>query len=91
MLPRPEDGVPCASWVHRVCAWIAFTIFRLQGWRYAIEGLERVPRQGGAVIVDNHFSFWDFFLVGRGPYLPGDGRCGSWPRSRCSGGRSSDG
>lgn len=69
MLPRPEDGVPRASWVYRVCAWIAFTIFRLQGWRYEIEGLEHVPRRGGAVIAANHFSFWDFFLVGRGPYL----------------------
>ncbi len=69
MLPRPEEGVPRASWVYRVCAWIAFAIFRLQGWRYEVDGLAHVPRRGGAVIAANHFSFWDFFLVGRAPYL----------------------
>lgn len=69
MLPRPPDGVPRAHWVYRLSAWIAFTIFRLQRWRHDVSGLEHVPRRGGAVIAANHFSFWDFFLVGRGPYL----------------------
>ena len=73
MLPRPDPGVPRASWVYRCAAWIAFTIFRMQGWRYDVKGTEHVPTRGGAVIVANHFSFWDFFLVGRAPYL-GSGR-----------------
>lgn len=73
MLPRPAPGVPRASWVYRIAAWIAFTVFRLQGWRYDVAGAEHVPEQGGAVIAANHFSFWDFFLVGRAPYL-GHGR-----------------
>lgn len=69
MLPRPSDGVPRAHWVYRLSARIAFTIFHLQRWRHEVEGLEHVPQRGGAVIAANHFSFWDFFLVGRGPYL----------------------
>jgi 1-acyl-sn-glycerol-3-phosphate acyltransferase len=73
VLPRPEPGVPHASWVYRVCAWIAFAIFGLQRWRYEVDGVEHVPTRGGAVIAANHFSFWDFFLVGRGPYRR-DGR-----------------
>jgi 1-acyl-sn-glycerol-3-phosphate acyltransferase len=68
VLPRPEPGVPRASWVYRLCAWIAFTIFRIQGWRYDVDGVDNVPRSGGAVIAANHFSFWDFFLVGKGSY-----------------------
>lgn len=69
MLPTPDPGVPRASWVYRAAAWIAFTVFRLQAWRYDVTGTDHVPRRGGAVIAANHFSFWDFFLVGIGPYL----------------------
>jgi 1-acyl-sn-glycerol-3-phosphate acyltransferase len=42
---------------------------RLQRWRFEVEGLEHVPRHGGAVLAANHMSFWDFFAAGRGPYL----------------------
>ena len=71
MLPRPEPGVPRASWVYRLAAWIAFTVFRLQRWRYDVRGAHHVPTRGGAVIAANHFSFWDFFLAGRAPYTGG--------------------
>lgn len=73
MVPRPEPGVPRASGVYRFAAWIAFTVFRLQAWHFDVRGDEHVPRRGGAVIAANHFSFWDYFLVGRAPYL-GHGR-----------------
>lgn len=69
-MPRPvHPANPGASWVYRFAAWVAFTVMRLQRWRFHIDGLEHVPRTGGAVIASNHTSFWDFFTTGRGPYL----------------------
>lgn len=41
---------------------------RLQRWRFDVKGLEHVPTSGGALIVANHQSFWDFFAVCRYPY-----------------------
>lgn len=61
--------IPTASWPYRSAAWVAFTVMRLQRWRFDVRGLEHVPRSGGAVIAANHTSFWDFFTVGRAPYL----------------------
>jgi 1-acyl-sn-glycerol-3-phosphate acyltransferase len=69
-VPRPEDPAnPGASWVYRFAAWVAFTVMRVQRWRIHVDGLQHVPRTGGAVIASNHTSFWDFFTTGRGPYL----------------------
>jgi 1-acyl-sn-glycerol-3-phosphate acyltransferase len=65
----PDPTVPTVSWLYRSCAWLAFAVFRLQRWRYDRQGMEHVPRTGGAVIAANHTSFWDFFTVGMGPYL----------------------
>ncbi len=65
---QPVD-VPRASGVYRAAAGTAFGVMRLQGWRIRVRGLEHVPRRGGAVIVANHTSFWDFFVSGGGPYL----------------------
>jgi 1-acyl-sn-glycerol-3-phosphate acyltransferase len=68
-MPRPDDPRnPGAGWVYRVAAWVAFAVMRVQRWRFDVQGLEHVPRLGGAVIASNHTSFWDFFTVGRGPY-----------------------
>ena len=66
---RPELGVPTAGWVYRLAAWVAFTIMRLQRWRFDVAGLGNLPRTGGAVVAANHQSFWDFFTVGRAGYL----------------------
>jgi 1-acyl-sn-glycerol-3-phosphate acyltransferase len=69
-VPRPDDPrTPSASLVYRIAAWIAFTVMRLQRWRFQVHGLEHVPRVGGAVLATNHTSFWDFFTTGRAPYL----------------------
>jgi 1-acyl-sn-glycerol-3-phosphate acyltransferase len=69
-MPRPVDPRnPGASGVYRAAARVAFTVMDLQRWRIETEGLEHVPRRGGAVIAANHASYWDFFLAGRGPYL----------------------
>jgi 1-acyl-sn-glycerol-3-phosphate acyltransferase len=69
-VPRPRDPRnPAASRLYRFAAWLAFSVMRLQRWRFEVQGLEHVPRVGGGVIAANHTSFWDFFTTGRGPYL----------------------
>jgi 1-acyl-sn-glycerol-3-phosphate acyltransferase len=60
---------PTASWLYRLCAGLALIVMRLQRWRFEVDGLDHLPRVGGAVLASNHSSFWDFFTVGRGPYL----------------------
>jgi 1-acyl-sn-glycerol-3-phosphate acyltransferase len=43
--------------------WVAELIVRLMGWRVDVQGLERVPRRGGAVLAFNHHSYFDFVMV----------------------------
>jgi 1-acyl-sn-glycerol-3-phosphate acyltransferase len=69
-MPRPIDPRnPGASLSYRFAAWLAFTVIRVQRWRFNVEGADHLPRVGGAVIVSNHTSFWDFFTTGRLAYL----------------------
>jgi 1-acyl-sn-glycerol-3-phosphate acyltransferase len=69
-MPRPDDPRnPGASLVYRFAARVAFLLMGVQRWRVDARGMERIPRSGGAVIAANHTSYWDFFLVGRAPYL----------------------
>lgn len=59
---------PNASWLYRTAAATALGTFRIQSWDIRTRGLHHVPRTGGAILVANHMSFWDFFVVARGPY-----------------------
>jgi 1-acyl-sn-glycerol-3-phosphate acyltransferase len=69
-VPAPHDPRnPAADPVYRFAAWVAFAVMRLQRWRFHVEDLHHVPEVGGAVVASNHSSYWDFFTVGRGPYL----------------------
>lgn len=69
-MPRPvHPSDPGAAWVYRFAAWIAFAVMRLQRWRFDVDGQQHLPRHGGAVLAPNHTSFWDYFTVGRAPYL----------------------
>jgi 1-acyl-sn-glycerol-3-phosphate acyltransferase len=67
--PPTDPDVPSADVVYRFAAGIAFGVMRSQAWRFDVAGLEHVPQRGGAVLVANHTSFWDYFTVGRAPYL----------------------
>jgi len=66
--PGTSGPRPRASWLYRTAAATALGVFRLQDWDIRVRGLANVPRTGGAVLVANHMSFWDFFVVARGPY-----------------------
>jgi 1-acyl-sn-glycerol-3-phosphate acyltransferase len=68
MPPSPAAADPRASWVYRFAAGIAFAVMRMQRWRVDVQGVEHLPRHGGAVIAANHTSFWDFFTSGWLPY-----------------------
>ncbi|WP_030918964.1 lysophospholipid acyltransferase family protein [Streptosporangium amethystogenes] len=42
----------------------ALTLFRALDTKIRIEGAERIPRTGGAVLVSNHISYLDFIFAG---------------------------
>lgn len=42
----------------------AKAVFRLMDYRFHLEGVERVPGTGGAVLVSNHISYLDFIFAG---------------------------
>ncbi|MGA0946576.1 MAG: lysophospholipid acyltransferase family protein [Candidatus Nanopelagicales bacterium] len=62
-------SVPRATPYYHVVARLAMTPIWLQRWRLDVEGLEHVPRSGGAVMVLNHSSFVDFFTAARPAFL----------------------
>jgi 1-acyl-sn-glycerol-3-phosphate acyltransferase len=64
-----DVAVPRANLLYHVAARLAMAPISLQRWRLDVEGLENVPRAGGAVMVLNHTSFVDFFAAGRMPFL----------------------
>ncbi|GAA5052092.1 1-acyl-sn-glycerol-3-phosphate acyltransferase [Thermocatellispora tengchongensis] len=44
--------------------WTAVSLFKLLGLKIRVEGAERVPERGGAVLVSNHISYLDFIFAG---------------------------
>lgn len=56
MTPRP-------TWRFRLVAALVVGCIRLLGWRFTIDGIEHVPRRGGAVVAWNHTSHVDFLCV----------------------------
>ncbi len=55
--------VPRPTWRFRIVATIVIVCVSLVRWRVRTEGLEHVPRAGGAVITWNHTSQVDFLLT----------------------------
>ncbi len=60
-----EDPAPTPRPTLRfhVVAWLVIALVRLARWRIHTEGLEHVPRHGGAVIAWNHHSHVDFVMT----------------------------
>ena len=53
---------------------IARLIFRIQGLKITVTGLENLPASGGAVVAINHTGYLDFTLAGMPFYQQGLGR-----------------
>jgi 1-acyl-sn-glycerol-3-phosphate acyltransferase len=53
---------------------IARLIFRIQGLKITVTGLENLPASGGAVVAINHTGYLDFTLAGLPSYQQGLGR-----------------
>jgi 1-acyl-sn-glycerol-3-phosphate acyltransferase len=47
----------------RIVAWLVILAVRLIRWRVRVEGLEHVPRRGGAVVTWNHHGHVDFLVT----------------------------
>jgi len=56
--------------LHSTCR----SIFRVQGLKITVSGIENLPASGGAVIAINHTSYLDFTFAGLPTYQQGLGR-----------------
>lgn len=53
---------------------IARVVWRLQGLKFTVTGIENLPATGGAVIAINHTGYFDFTFAGLPAYRQGRGR-----------------
>ncbi|KUI46957.1 acyltransferase [Mycobacterium sp. GA-1199] len=53
---------------------LARMIWRVQGLKFTVTGMDNLPRTGGAVIAINHTSYFDFTFAGLPAYRQGLGR-----------------
>jgi 1-acyl-sn-glycerol-3-phosphate acyltransferase len=60
----PEIRPQTLNWFWWAIRWVAeFIAIVLQHWRVDVEGLQHVPRTGGAILAFNHHSYFDFVMV----------------------------
>jgi 1-acyl-sn-glycerol-3-phosphate acyltransferase len=50
--------------VYTPVIWIARALFAAEGLRFTITGAENIPTSGGAVLMCNHLSYFDFAYAG---------------------------
>ena len=60
--------------VYGTCIQLARLIWRIQGVKITVTGVENLPTSGGAVIAINHTSYFDFTFAGLPAYKQGFGR-----------------
>ena len=53
---------------------LARLMWRIQGLKITVSGVENLPKSGGAVIAINHTSYFDFTFAGFPAYKQGLGR-----------------
>ncbi len=59
------DAPTSSDRVYRAIVRVVAVVFRLQGYRFDVQGTEHLPTTGAAVLAANHNSLLDFTLVGR--------------------------
>jgi 1-acyl-sn-glycerol-3-phosphate acyltransferase len=67
-------GLRAVEPVYGACIQLARLIWRVQGLRIRVSGIENLPASGGAVIAINHTSYLDFTFAGLPTYQQGLGR-----------------
>lgn len=67
-MPSARAASVTPSLRFRVVAWIVISLGRIMRWRITTDGLEHVPRTGGAVITWNHHSHVDYLYTAWGIY-----------------------
>ena len=50
--------------VYTPVIWIARALFAAEGLKFTITGAENIPTSGGAVLMSNHLSYFDFAYAG---------------------------
>jgi 1-acyl-sn-glycerol-3-phosphate acyltransferase len=60
--------------VYGTAIQLARLVWRVQGLKFTVTGLENLPRSGGAVIAINHTSYFDFTFAGLPAYQQHLGR-----------------
>ncbi|MGA7055168.1 MAG: lysophospholipid acyltransferase family protein, partial [Mycobacterium sp.] len=60
--------------VYGTCIQLARLIWRVQGLKISISGVENIPTSGGAIIAINHTGYLDFTFGGLPTYRQGLGR-----------------
>ena len=50
--------------VYTPVIWLARALFAAQGLKFKVTGAENIPTKGGAVLVINHLSYFDFAYAG---------------------------
>ena len=60
--------------VYGTAIQLARLVWRFQGLKFTVTGVENLPRTGGAVIAINHTSYFDFTFAGLPAYQQHLGR-----------------
>lgn len=60
--------------VYATVIQLARLVWKVQGLKFKVTGVEHLPTTGGAVIAINHTSYFDFTFAGLPAYLQGRGR-----------------
>jgi len=72
MSARPwiHEGIPFHRWLSWRAAWLTIHLTLGMAFWIKVHGRERVPEKGGAMLLSNHTTFFDFLICFYGVYRP---------------------